>query len=60
MFIGSVEPVVYGSKTFGRFYVLQQPGGKQLVVEEFAEPASAFRKTEPELDAVLRSARISR
>jgi hypothetical protein len=60
MFIGSVEPLVYGSKVFGRFYVLQQPDGKQLVVEEFAEPASAFKKAQPELDAVLRSARISR
>jgi hypothetical protein len=59
MFIGSVEPLVYGSKTFGRFYVLDQPGGKQLVVEEFAEPASAFKKTEPQLDAVLRSARVA-
>jgi hypothetical protein len=59
MFIGSVEPLVYGSKTFGRFYVLDEPGGKQLVVEEFAEPASAFKKTEPQLDAVLRSARVA-
>jgi hypothetical protein len=60
MFIGSVEPIVYGSRVFGRFYVLQQPDGKQLVVEEFAEPASAFKMAQPELDAVLRSARISR
>jgi hypothetical protein len=59
MFPGSVEPIVYGSKVFGRFYVLDQPGGKQLVVEEFAEPASAFKKTEPQLDAVLRSARVA-
>jgi hypothetical protein len=60
MFIGSVEPIVYGSKTFGRIYVLEQTGGKQIVVEQFAEPASAFKKAQPQLDAVLRSARISR
>jgi hypothetical protein len=59
MFIGSVEPIVYGSKVFGRFYVLQQPDGKQLVVEEFAEPASAFKQARPPLDAVLRSARLA-
>ena len=59
MFIGSIEPLVYGSKTFGRFYVLDRPGGKQIVVEEFAEPASAFKKTEAQLDAVLRSARVA-
>jgi hypothetical protein len=60
MFVASVEPIVYGSKSFGRFYVLEQPDGKQLVVEEFAEPASAFKQAQPQLDAVLRSARISR
>jgi hypothetical protein len=59
MFIGSIEPLVYGSKVFGRFYVLQQPDGKQLVVEEFAEPASAFAKARPPLDAVLKSAKLS-
>jgi hypothetical protein len=59
MFIGSVEPIVYGSKVFGRFYVLRQPDGKQLVVEEFVEPASAFAKARPPLDAVLRSAKLS-
>ncbi len=59
MFIGSVEPIVYGSKVRGRFYVLQQPDGEQLVVEEFAEPASAFARARPPLDAVLRSAKLS-
>jgi hypothetical protein len=59
MFVGSVEPIVYGSKVRGRFYVLQQPDGKQLVVEEFVEPASAFAKALPPLDAVLRSAKLS-
>jgi hypothetical protein len=59
MFIGSVEPIVYGSKVRGRFYVLQLPDGKQLVVEQFVEPASAFAKAQPALDAVLRSARLA-
>jgi hypothetical protein len=59
MFIGSVEPLVYGSKTFARFYVLEQPDGKQLVVEQWAEPASAFAKAEPPLEAVVRSARVA-
>jgi hypothetical protein len=58
MFIGSVEPIVYGSKSLARYYVLQQPDGKQLVVEEWAEPASAFKRAQPQLDAVLKSARL--
>ena len=42
MFVGKVEPIVYGSKSLGRFYVLEQPDGKQLVVEQYVEPASAL------------------
>jgi hypothetical protein len=56
MFISKVEPVVYGSKSFGRFYVLQQADGKQLVVEQAVEPASAFQAQKPAFDAVLESA----
>jgi hypothetical protein len=56
MFISKVEPVVYGSKSFGRFYVLDQPDGKQLVVEQAVEPASAFKAQKPAFDAVLESA----
>jgi hypothetical protein len=56
MFIGSVEPIVYGSRSFGRFYVLQQPDGKQLVVEQAVEPASAFKAQKPGFDAILESA----
>ena len=60
MFVGKVEPIVYGSKSFGRFYVLQQPDGKQLVVEQAVEPASAFKAQKPAFDAVLESATTSR
>jgi hypothetical protein len=56
MFISKVEPVVYGSKSFGRFYVLKQPDGKQLVVEQAVEPGSAFKAQKPAFDAVLESA----
>jgi hypothetical protein len=56
MFISSIEPIVYGSRSFGRFYVLQQPDGKQLVVEQAVEPASAFKAQKPAFDAVLKSA----
>jgi hypothetical protein len=60
MFISKIEPVVYGSKSFGRFYVLQQPDGKQLVVEQAVEPASAFKAQNPAFDAVLESATTAR
>jgi hypothetical protein len=60
MFISKIEPVVYGSKSFGRFYVLQQPDGKQLVVEQAVEPASAFKAQSPAFDAVLESATTAR
>jgi hypothetical protein len=60
MFISKVEPVVYGSKSFGRFYVLQQADGKQLVVEQAVEPASAFKAQKPAFDAVLGSATTTR
>lgn len=41
IFVGKIEPIVYGSASFGRFYVLEQPDGKELVVERYVEPASA-------------------
>jgi hypothetical protein len=59
MFVSKVEPIVYGSRTLGRFYVLQQPDGKQLVVEQAVEPASAFKAQKPAFDAVLDSATIA-
>lgn len=59
MYISKIEPIVYGSRSFGRFYVLQQPDGKQLVVEQAVEPASAFKAQKPEFDAILGSATTS-
>ena len=58
MFIGKVEPIVYGSKSFGRFYVLEQPDGRQLVVEQYIEPASARKAQQPAFDALLESASV--
>jgi hypothetical protein len=60
MFISKIEPIVYGSRSFGRFYVLRQPDGKQLVVEQAVEPASAFKAEKPAFDAVLESATTAR
>jgi hypothetical protein len=48
MFVGKVEPIVYGSKSLGRFLVLEQPDGKQLVVEEYVEPARALKAQQRE------------
>ena len=56
MFIGKVEPTVYWARSFGRFYVFLQPDGKQLVVEQAVEPASAFKAQKHAFDAVLESA----
>ena len=56
MFVGKVEPIVYGSKSLGRFDVLEQPDGKELVVEQYVEPASALKAQQPAFDALLESA----
>ena len=56
MFVGKIEPIVYGSKSFGRFYVLEQPDANQLVVEQYVEPASALKAQRPAFEAVLASA----
>ena len=59
MFESVVEPVVYGSYVLGRFYVLDEPGGGQLVVEQGVEPARAFKAQQPAFDAILRSAKVA-
>ena len=56
MFVGKVEPIVYGSKSLGRFYVLEQADGRELVVEQYVEPASALKAQQPAFDALLESA----
>jgi hypothetical protein len=58
MFIGKIEPIVYGSASFGRFYVLEQPDGKQLVVEQYVEPASAYEAQRPAFESILDSATV--
>ena len=42
MFIGAIEPVVYGEQSKARYYVLDQSDGKQLVVEMWVDPIKAF------------------
>jgi hypothetical protein len=59
MFVGKVEPIVYGSQSLGRFLVLEQADGKQLVVEEYVEPASALKAQQPAFDAILSAARAA-
>jgi len=59
MFVGKVEPIVYGSESLGRFYVLEQPDGKELVVEQYVEPASALKAQQPAFDALLESAKAA-
>jgi hypothetical protein len=59
MFVGKVEPIVYGSQSLGRFLVLEQPDGKQLVVEEYVEPARALKAQQPAFDAILSSAKLA-
>ena len=44
MYVGGIEPYVMGSQSFSRFLVLEQPDGKQLVVELWGEPGQVFRK----------------
>jgi hypothetical protein len=52
------DVVVMPEDTHSRFYVLDQPGGGQLVVEESVSPASAFDKVSPQLDATLRMSHV--
>jgi hypothetical protein len=60
MYVGGIETYVYGSDTYGRFLILEQPDGKELVIEEFVEPASEFREQEKLFDEALASASVLR
>jgi hypothetical protein len=60
MYIGGIEPYVYGSDTYGRFLILEQPDGKELVVEQFVQPASEFRDQVKLFDQALASASLVR
>ena len=44
LFYDGFDPVVYASSDRGRFIVLKLPSGGELVIEQFVEPARAFRR----------------
>ena len=58
MFIGGIEPYVYGSQTKARFYVLEQPDGKELIVESWVEPLKAFDEQMKVFDEALATAKV--
>lgn len=57
-FVGGIEPIVYGEKSFARFLVLEQPGGGQLVVEVWAEPLGPAEAEVERLAAILADASV--
>lgn len=59
MYVGGIEPLVYGSQTSARFLVLEQPDGGELVVEQFAEPRRAFKKVSGILDEAVAGASLA-
>lgn len=56
LFMGKIEPVIYGETAKARFYVLEQRDGRELVVEQFVEPASAVDAQREQFEATLASA----
>jgi hypothetical protein len=58
MFPGKIEAILYGSTAIGRFYILEQPDGKELVVEQFVDPASAIDVQGPKFEELLESASV--
>jgi hypothetical protein len=60
MYVGGIEPYVMGSQSFSRFLVLNQPDGKQLVVELWGEPRRAVRKQLKVFEEALASASVLR
>ena len=59
MFVGGIEPLVMGSTSFSRFLVLEQPDGKELVVEQWVEPGKQFRKVAPLFEEALATASLA-
>ena len=59
MFVGGVETYVYGSETKARFLVLEQPDGRELVVEMAVEPRRAFSKQVKVFEEALASASLA-
>ena len=58
MYVGGVEPYVMGSLSISRFLVLDQPDGRQLVVELWVEPRRAFRKQLKAFEEALATAEV--
>ena len=59
MYVGGIEPYVMGSQSTSRFLVLDQPDGKQLVVELWAEPRRVFRKQVEVFEEILAGASLA-
>lgn len=59
MFIGAIEPVVWGRSSKTRFLVLDQPDGRQLVVELWVDPAKQFAGEAKLLQRVVASASVA-
>ena len=59
LYMGGIEPYVYGSDVQGRFLVLEQPGGGQLVVEQWVEPRRAFDDQVKIWDQVLAGTKLA-
>lgn len=59
MFNGAIEPIVSGKSGKTRFLVLEQPDGKQLVVELWVDPAGEFDTEVERLEQVVASASIA-
>jgi hypothetical protein len=56
LYVGGIEPYVYGSQTRGRFLILEEPGGGELVIEIFVEPLKAFEQEVRVFEDILASA----
>jgi hypothetical protein len=56
---GGIEPLVYGANIKGRYLILEQPDGGQLVIEEFVEPASAFEGQVPLFEKIIAGAKLA-
>lgn len=57
LFVGKIEPVVYGDDARVRYLVLEQPDGKELVVEQWADPPRQFDRQVRIFDEILAGAR---
>jgi hypothetical protein len=58
LFVGGIEPIVFGRESFARYLVLEQPGGGQMVIEEWADPRSAAEAEVARLHAIVEKASL--